>query len=316
MNKELLVSNEKGVSNMELDGTLKRTNSVRGKGVSDSPIVQQDINNIFAINNGLTTYMTANNAFYTYIHQRYANKSSTKLPYIADNKVMRADNKYLKCIADGHIRISPYGFYEGVASASLNMYRNTMQQLSSKINFLFLIQSYFLYSALCLGIADNGRINLLTSNPNIINAIPAPKSEKESAIKITHPITDDYNNNIIQCVELVNKPCGYNLRPAIINAAKPEYLILPLAWVHYLTSYIHNLLKISVCKISYYNPENKLRTIIASNKPQPHNVKQCASCEYIKENSCNYGWIRAVELSTGDIIAIPVSHFVKIEMSK
>lgn len=146
--------------------------------------------------------------------------------------------------------------------------------------------------------------------------ILASKSEKESAVKITHPITDDYNNNIVQCVELVNKPCGYNLRPAIINAAKPEYLILPLAWVQYLTSYIHNLLKISVYKISYYDPENKLRTIIAANIPQPHNVKQCASSEYIRSNSCISGWIRAVELSTGDIIAISVSHFVKIEMLK
>ena len=316
MSKLLDVNIEKGVNDMELRGLSNETNAVSRKGVTDSPIVQQDINNVFAINAGITNYMTADNAFFKYVHQHYADKSNCKLPYLVDSKVLHADTKYLRCIADGHIRISPYGFYEGVASASLNMYRNTIQQLSSKINFLFLIQSYFLYSALCLGIADNGRINLLTSNPNIINAIPAPKSEKESAVKITHPITDDYNNNIIQCVELVNKPCGYNLRPAIINAAKSEYLILPLAWVRYLISYIHNLLKISVCKISYYDPENKLRTIIASNKPQPHNVKQCASCEYIKENSCNYGWIRAVELSTGDIIAIPVSHFVKIEMLK
>lgn len=311
-----LVSNEKGVSNMDLRGLRNETNTPNRKGVSDSPIIQQDINSVFNIGAGITPYMTADNAFFAYIHKHYANKSATKLPYLADTKVLHADAKYLKCIADGHIRISPYGFYEGVATASLNMYRNTMQQLSSKINFLFLIQSYFLYSSLCLGIADNGRINLLTSNPDIINAIPASKSEKESANKITHPITDDFNNNIVQCVELVNKPCGYNLRPAIINAAKPAYLILPLAWVRYLISYIHNLLKISVCKISYYDPENKLRTIIAANKPQPHNLKQCASCEYIKGNSCNYGWIRAVELSTGDIIAIPVSHFVKIEMLK
>ena len=94
------------------------------------------------------------------------------------------------------------------------------------LNFQFLIQSYFLYTALCLGISDNGRINLLTSNPNVIGAIPATKKEKEAAIKITHPITDDYNNNIVQCVELVQKPCGYVLRPAIINAAKQYYIIL------------------------------------------------------------------------------------------
>lgn len=305
---------EKGVNDMDM--TRNVSNVSRGKGLSNmSPVVQQDIDGVFNIG-GITQYMTADNEFYGYVHTHYVDKSSCKLPYLVDSKVLHADTKYLRCIADSHIKISPYGFYEGAAAAALNMYRNTMQQLSSKINFLFLIQSYFLYSALCLGIADNGRINLLTSNPNIINAIPAPKSEKESAIKITHPITDDYNNGIVQCVKLVNKPCGYNPRPAIINAAKPEYLILPLAWVRYLISYIHNLLKISVCKISYYDPENKLRTIIAANKPQPHNLKQCASCEYIKENSCNYGWIRAVELSTGDIIAIPVSHFVKIEVLK
>lgn len=307
---------EKGVNKMGIE--IRTGNEAiidRRKGVSGSPIVQQNINSVFNVG-GITQYMTADNAFYRYIHQHYANKSNCKIPYLVDSKVLHADTKYLKCIADSHIKISTYGFFEGAASAMLNVYKSTMQQLSNKVNFQFLIQAYMLYSALCLGIADNGRINLLTSNPNIINAIPASKSEKESAIKITHPITDDYNNNIVQCVELVNKPCGYNLRPAIINAAKPEYLILPLAWVHYLTSYIHNLLKISVCKISYYGPENKLRTIIASNKPQPHNVKQCASSEYIRSNSCISGWIRAVELSTGDIIAIPVSHFFKIKPLK
>lgn len=308
---------EKGVCKMDNPKCIGNgTNLVSGKGVNSSPVVQQDINTVFAINAGITQYMVADNAFYRYVHQHFADKSSCKLPYLADSKVLRADNKYLKCIADSHIKISPYGFFEGAASAARSLYVGTMRQINDRVNFQFLIQSYFLYTALCLGISDNGRINLLTSNPNVIGAIPATKKEKEAAIKITHPITDDYNNNIVQCVELVQKPCGYVLRPAIINAAKQDYIILPLAWVNYLIDYIHNQLKLKVCKVSYYDPEGNVRSIIASNKPQPQSVKQCASCEYIKSNSCNCGWIRCVEVSTGDIIAIPVSHFIKIYVLK
>ena len=301
---------------MDLRGLENKTNAVSRKGVSSSPIVQQDINNIFAINNGLTTYMTANNAFYTYIHQHYADKSATKLPYLADTKVLHADAKYLKCIADGHIKISPYGFYEGAASAMLDIYKSTMQQLANKVNFQFLIQAYMLYSALCLGIAVNGQISIITSSANVIDAIPADNNDKRSAIQRANPVTDDYNNGIVQCIELVPKQSGYTLKPAIINASKQDYLILPLAWIEYLTTYISNLLKMSVCKLSYYDPNNQLQTIVASNKPIRGNPRQIISCDYIKKSKSNIGWIRCVDVKTGEIIAFPVSHFVKIEVLK
>ena len=301
---------------MDLRGLENKTNAVSRKGVSSSPIVQQDINNIFAINNGLTTYMTANNAFYTYIHQHYADKSATKLPYLADTKALHADAKYLKCIADGHIKISPYGFYEGAASAMLDIYKSTMQQLANKVNFQFLIQAYMLYSALCLGIAVNGQISIITSSANVIDAIPADNNDKRSAIQRANPVTDDYNNGIVQCIELVPKQSGYTLKPAIINASKQDYLILPLAWIEYLTTYISNLLKMSVCKLSYYDPNNQLQTIVASNKPIRGNPRQIISCDYIKKSKSNIGWIRCVDVKTGEIIAFPVSHFVKIEVLK
>ncbi len=316
MSKLLDVNIKKGVKNMDLRGLENKTNAVSRKGVSSSPIVQQDINNIFAINNGLTTYMTANNAFYTYIHQHYADKSATKLPYLADTKVLHADAKYLKCIADGHIKISPYGFYEGAASAMLDIYKSTMQQLANKVNFQFLIQAYMLYSALCLGIAVNGQISIITSSANVIDAIPADNNDKRSAIQRANPVTDDYNNGIVQCIELVPKQSGYTLKPAIINASKQDYLILPLAWIEYLTTYISNLLKMSVCKLSYYDPNNQLQTIVASNKPIRGNPRQIISCDYIKKSKSNIGWIRCVDVKTGEIIAFPVSHFVKIEVLK
>lgn len=316
MSKLLDVNIEKGVKNMDLRGLSSETNAVSRKGVSSSPIVQQDINNIFAINNGLTTYMTANNAFYTYIHQHYADKSATKLPYLADTKVLHADAKYLKCIADGHIKISPYGFYEGAASAMLDIYKSTMQQLANKVNFQFLIQAYMLYSALCLGIAVNGQISIITSSANVIDAIPADNNDKRSAIQRANPVTDDYNNGIVQCIELVPKQSGYTLKPAIINASKQDYLILPLAWIEYLTTYISNLLKMSVCKLSYYDPNNQLQTIVASNKPIRGNPRHIISCDYIKKTKTNVGWIRCVEVKTGEIIAFPISHFAKVDVLK
>ena len=46
-----ICDNEKGVKNMGLRDLENVTNAVTRKGVSGSPIVQQDINNIFAINN-------------------------------------------------------------------------------------------------------------------------------------------------------------------------------------------------------------------------------------------------------------------------
>lgn len=318
MIKELVEGNEKGVNEMEKEirvGNESRTE--RGKGVTNmSPVVQQDIDTVFAINTGITQYMVSDNAFYRYIHQHYADKSSGRMPYLADNKVMRADNKHLKCIADSHIKISPYGFYEGAAAAALNMYKRTMQQLSSKINFQFLIQAYFLYSSLCLGISSNGKIDIITANADVIDAIPADNNDKRSAIKRSNPIYDDYNNGIIQCVELIPKPSGYVLRPAIINATKQDYLVLPLEWVNYLISYIHNILKISVCKISYYDPNNQLQTIVASNKPIRGNPRHIISCDYIRETKTNVGWVRTVDIKTGEIIAFPISHFVGIAVLK
>ena len=293
------------------------TNNVNiGKGVNNSPLIQQDINNIFAINTGITPQMTANNAFYTYIHQHYADKSATKLPYLADTKVLHADAKYLKCIADGHIKISPYGFYEGAASAMLDIYKSTAQQLSNKINFQFLIQAYFLYSALCFGISSSGKIDIITSNAYVINVVPADDSDKRGAVKRVNPITDDFSNGIVQCVELIPRQCGYTLKPAIINASKQDYVILPIAWVGYLTTYISNLLKMSVCKLSYYDPNNNLQTAIVSNKPIKGNYKHYIGCDYIKHSKSNVGWIRAVEIKSGDIISFPVSHFHKIEALK
>ena len=316
MSKLLDVNIEKGVKNMDLRGLSSETNAVSRKGVSSSPIVQQDINNIFAINNGLTTYMTADNAFYGYVHTHYVDKSSCKLPYLVDSKVFRADAKYLKCIADSHIKISPYGFFEGAAAAGLAIYRNTMQQLSSKVNFNFLIQAYFVYSSLCVGISSTGKIDLITANSNVIKAIPADSNEKIQAMKRTNPALDDYNNCIIQAVELIPKQSGYVLRPAIINAAKQDYLILPLVWVDYLVTYINNLLKMSVCKLSYYDPNNQVQTVIASNKLIRGNAMQCIGCDYIKKTKTNVGWIRCVEVKTGDIIAFPISHFAKVDVLK
>lgn len=316
MSKLLDVNIEKGVKNMDLRGLENKTNAVSRKGVSSSPIVQQDIDTVFAINTGITQYMVSDNAFYRYIHQHYADKSSGRLPYLADNKVMRADNKHLKCIADGHIKISPYGFFEGAAAAARSMYIGTMRQISDKVNFQFLVQAYMLYSAFCLGIASNGQISIITSNADVIKAIPADDNDKCKALQRTNPITDDYEHGIVQCVELVPKQSGYTLKPAIINASKQDYLILPLAWVDYLITYINNLLKIRVCKVCYYDPSGTLQTVIASNNPIKGNARHCVGCDYIKKTKTNVGWIRAVEVKTGEIIAFPVSHFVKIEMLK
>ena len=305
---------EKGVSNMDMTRNMSNVN--RGKGLSNmSPVVQQDIDAVFNIG-GLTQYMTADNAFYGYVHTHYVDKSSCKLPYLVDSKVFRADAKYLKCIADSHIKISPYGFFEGAAAAGLAIYRNTMQQLSSKVNFNFLIQAYFVYSSLCVGISSTGKIDLITANSNVIKAIPADSNEKIQAMKRTNPALDDYNNCIIQAVELIPKQSGYVLRPAIINAAKQDYLMLPLAWIEYLTTYIHNLLKVSPCKLSYTDPNNQVQTVIANNKPIKGNARHCVGCDYIKKTKTNIGWVRAVEIKSGEIIAFPISHFNKIEMLK
>lgn len=292
------------------------SNETSGKGVNSSPVVQQDIGVVFNLNAGITQHMVVDNAFYRYVHQHYADKSNCKLPYLADSKVLHADTKYLKCIADSHIKISPYGFYEGVASAARSMYTGTMRQISDRVNFQFLIQAYFLYSSLCLGISSNGQINIITSNANVINAIPADDNDKKLAIQRANPITDDYNNGIVQCVELVAKQSGYALKPAIINAAKSDYLILPFAWVEYLIIYINNLIKVSPCKISYYDPNNNLQTAIVCNKVIKGNSRHLIACNYIKNTKSNVGWIRAAEIKSGEIIAFPISHFFQIEQLK
>ena len=178
------------------------------------------------------------------------------------------------------------------------------------------MQAYLLYTSLCLGIATNGQISIITSNANVINAIPADDSDKRGAIKRVNPITDDYEHGIVQCVELVPKQSGYTLKPAIINAAKQDYLILPLAWIEYLTTYIHNLLKVSPCKLSYTDPNNQVQTVIANNKPIKGNARHCVGCDYLRKTKTNIGWVRAVEIKSGEIIAFPISHFVGIAVLK
>lgn len=294
----------------------KRSKKISGGG-GMSPILAQDMCRDFDITSAVNQTLVVENAFYSNIYKLSADKSSTKIPLFFDNRVIRADEKYIRNISDNHLKLVPYNCLEGVCTAAALMYKKSGFQMNKRVNYRFLAQSYFLYTSLCVGISKNGKIDLITSSTSVLNSIPVKWSNDKGRVEQwLRPNTDDLANGIVQCVQLESKLSGYKLKPAIINAAQSDYLILPKSWLDFLITYINNVLKCSVCKVSYYSKEGKMVTFTGSMSKIKGNNQYCFSRSYLMDSNEMYGVIRCVDVDNGRIEMFPITHFAHIERCK
>lgn len=276
-----------------------------------SPIVKQDIRCDFDLTTRVNSTLVIDNAFYNAIYKLSANKSYAKIPLFFDDNVMKVDERYKRNISDNHIKLAPYNCLEGVCKAAADMYNLFGIQLNQRVNYRLLAQSYFLYSALCVGISNDGEIDLITSCNSVLNSLPI--IDKSDAENITSPLADDLTNGIIRCVRVRAETNGYSLQPKFVDTTKRDYLVLPKCWLDFLIVYINNLLKCSVYKVSYYSTKGQIITANASMMNIKGNNKYNFARNYLLENSGIYGVIRCVDVEQGDIVAFPVTRFVRIE---
>lgn len=301
------------IEKREITGVKKE--KVIGSGIS--PIVEKDILRAYNPSAPINRLNVADNDFYKAVHNVVSKKSFSFMPYLLSNNVFHANDKSMKDVSKNVIKLVPYNFLEGAAQAGKLIYLSSGATSAERTNYRYLTQAYFLYSGLCVGISATGQISLITANLNVLNYSPImQQKEKELIIKRLNPTTDDISNGIIQCVEFVPRLIGYDLKPAIVNANKPDYVIMPKVWLDYLIDNINRLLMFSKCKITYLAPDNTPVTIIAFNKPIIGDLKQNLMCDFIKNEPKKYGVIQCVNTSKRVIELIPITHFVSLEVVK
>lgn len=286
-----------------------------GSGIS--PIVEKDILKAYNPSAPINRLKVADNDFYKAVHNVVSKKSFSFMPYFLSNDVFHANDKSMKDVSKNVIKLVPYNFLEGAAQAGKMIYSSSGVYNAERMNYRYLSQAYFLYSSLCVGVSATGQISLVTSDLSVLNYSPIIlQKDKEQIIQRLNPNTDDIDNGIIQCVELVPKLLGYDLKPAIVNANKPDYVIMPKVWLDYLIENINRLLMFAKCKITYLTPDNTPVTIFACNKPIKGDLKQNLMCDFIKNEPKKYGVIQCVNISKRVIELIPITHFVSLEVVK
>lgn len=286
------------------------------KGIS--PIVAQDIIEAYNPTAGMNKkLLVADNEFYKAVHTTVGKKSYSYMPYLIPTTVFHANQKSMVDLSKNHIKLSPYTMFEGACNAAKQMYVNAGTPHPHRVNYRFLLQSYYLYTFLCVGVSPNGAVDLITSNQDVLKLIPVMKYNEEGVKKRLNMRTDDIGNNIIQCVELIPRVQGYEVRPAIINAGKADYAIMPKAWLDYLVDNINHMLMFITCKITYINAAGQETTILASNK-YDHKAfsERSIKIDYINWQCRKCGVIRCVDSKTGALTVFPITHFVSLEPYK
>lgn len=282
-----------------------------------SQVVEKDIWAAYNPSAPINRLIVADNDFYRSVHNIVAKKSFSFMPNLLPNSVFHATDKGMKDISKNVMKLAPYNLLEGVAQAGKLIYARSGVPDADRVNYRYLSQAYYLYSSLCVGFDDMGKASLVTACMSVLNHLPTiQQKNKEAIIERLNPRTDDVVNGIIQCVELEPKMLGYDIRPAILIANQPNYVIMPKAWIDYLINSINNMLQIMPCKITYLSPNGKSTTITAFNKPIKGKQKQNILCDYLKKGPSKYGVIQCVDVSKQVITIIPITHFVSMEVIK
>lgn len=288
---------------------LENRQEPKKKGIS--PIILHDIMDTFDPTAPPNTYYTADNQFYHAAELVGANKKYAVLPYLLPNKVFVGDEKIMQDISGKKLGVSAFTLLDGAAHAAACMYASSGVSKPGSVNYRFLTQAYYLYTALCVAVTPKGHISLVTASVNVLNILPLLPCDKDKICQRLKMTTDDVDNGIIQCVELVPRFMGYEVRPATINASRGNYCIMPKDWLDFYIDGIEFLLSRNKCKITCLLPDGKPDTILATTKHSSDTVVNSYR-RYISGATDRYGFIRFLD-DDNKLRAFPINRLMSIE---
>lgn len=277
-----------------------------------SETIIQNLHRDFAPNNPLNTLLSVDNQAYYTIYKNVCERAYVKLPYLVDSNVFRAEPKLQKDISRLVLKLTPYNLIDGIYIASVKMYEACGVKEAYRAHYRVLAQSYFLRTAMCVGLSATGEIKIITANPAILSAVPAT-CDVSAIIQRLDIRNDDLRNGVLSCVRLSPNICGYDVHPFSVTANSSDYVILPKFCVDYFINYIQSLLNAMCYEVKFASPNGEITKIIACNRPPKEEFRGSVAARYINQEPCKYGVIRCVESKTGRVVAFPITHLISIK---
>lgn len=277
-----------------------------------SETIIQNLHRDFAPNNPLNTLLSVDNQAYYTIFKNVSDKAYVKLPYLVNSTVFRTEPKLQKDISRIVLKLSPYNLIDGMYIASVKMYEACGVKEAYSAHFRVLAQSYFLRTALCVGLSASGEIKIITANPAILSSMPTTCDISVLCERL-NPRNDDLKNRVLSCVRLSPNICGYDVQPYSVTVNSSDYVILPKFTLDYFINYIQSLLNAMQCEVKFATPNGDITKIIACNRPSKEEVRGNIAARYIDKEPCKYGIIRCVEVKTGRVVVFPVTHLISIK---
>lgn len=276
-----------------------------------SETIIQNLHRDFAPNNPLNTLLSVDNQAYYTIFKNVSDKAYVKLPYLVNSTVFRAEPKFQKDISRLVLKLTPYNLIDGLYLSSVKMYEACGVKEAYNAHYRVLAQSYFLRTALCVGLSATGEIKIITANPSILSAIPTT-CDVSAIIHRLDMRNDDLRNGVLSCVRLSPNICGYDVQPFSVTASDRDFVILPKFTVDYFIDYIQSLLKSMFCEVKFAGPNGEITKIIACNRPPKEDFRGNISARFIEKAPCKYGVIRCVEVKTGRVVVFPITHLISL----
>ena len=276
-----------------------------------SETIIQNLHRDFAPNNPINTLLSVDNQAYYTIFKNVSDKAYVKLPYLVNSNVFRAEPKLQKDISRLVLKLSPYNLIDGLYLSAVKMYEACGVKEAYSAHYRVLSQSYFLRTALCVGLSSSGEIKIITANPAILSSMPTT-CDVSTLIQRLDMRNDDLRNGVLSCVRLSPNICGYDVRPYSVTTSDRDFVILPKFCIDYFMGYINSLLNAMQCEVKFASPNGDITKIIACNRPQKEEFRGNISAKYINQEPCKYGVIRCVESKTGRVVVFPITHLISV----
>lgn len=276
-----------------------------------SETIIQNLHRDFAPNNPINTLLSVDNQAYYTIYKNVCDKAYVKLPYLVNSNVFRAEPKLQKDISRLVLKLSPYNLIDGLYLSAVKMYEACGVKEAYSAHYRVLSQSYFLRTALCVGLSASGDIKIITANPAILSAVPTA-CDISAICERLNPRNDDLRNGVLSCVRLSPNICGYDVHPFSVTANSSDYVILPKFCIDYFINYIQSLLNAMCCEVKFATPNGDITKIIACNRPSKEDFRGNIAAKFINQEACKYGVIRCVEVKTGRVVVFPVTHLISV----
>lgn len=276
-----------------------------------SETIIQNLHRDFAPNNPINTLLSVDNQAYYTIYKNVCDKAYVKLPYLVNSTVFRVESKLQKDISRLVLKLTPYNLIDGMYISSVKMYEACDVKEAYSAHFRVLAQSYFMRTAMCVGLSSSGDIKIITANPAILSSMPTT-CDVSALCERLNPRNDDLRNGVLSCVRLSPNICGYDVQPYSVTVNSSDYVILPKFCVDYFIGYINSLLNAMQCEVKYAAPNGDIIKIVACNRPQKEEFRGNISAKYINQEPCKYGVIRCVEVKTGRVVVFPVTHLISV----